>query len=562
MNSLSLYALATELDASLSGAAVAAVSGFPAAATISFTGAKLAHCHILYHLREPDIFFSAEPLAPERYARRELSAAEGRAVKGVRTLDLERVLLVDLAPPARFGASGSALLRIDLAPTVRPLALYDEGGERLFASVGPQRGKGSGAGRTLPPKPYSLLSLPAEIPGEIAALALGGPSGPEAPEHTRRWSASRSLADGLAGRVAGIDPVLARAIVREAGGNPERAWAVAAEIGARLAGRPWSWRVYRFPEATAPSIYPLELPIAERGEQAEGFADALASRARESLVPGYVEHLRRLASRRARAEAKRLERLRENLKGDLADAGRSSEYRHFGDLLVTHRHLLRTGLSEIVVKDFSGERTVTIPLDPARSPERNIRHYFTKAKKGEKGAFIMKTRASAVERDLEERRREIARIEELRSVEDLVPLAPADPAPRARSGGEEPPRRFRRIPIDERHTVYVGRSDEENDILTHEFAAPTDLWFHAQDVPGSHVILKGAHRSTPGAVIEKAAAIAAAFSKARNSKTVPVIYAEKRHVRRPRKSKPGTAVCQRGKTIFVKPGMPDSVGED
>ena len=74
---------------------------------------------------------------------------------------------------------------------------------------------------------------------------------------------------------------------------------------------------------------------------------------------------------------------------------------------------------------------------------------------------------------------------------------------------------------------------------------------------GSHVILKGAHRSTPKRIIELAAAIAAHFSSARHSKTVPVLYAEKRYVRKPRKSRPGTAVCQRGKTIFVAPGLPE-----
>ena len=214
------------------------------------------------------------------------------------------------------------------------------------------------------------------------------------------------------------------------------------------------------------------------------------------------------------------------------------------------------------MRDFSGERSVAIPLDPARSPERNIRLYFTKAKKGEKGALIIKNRALAVERAFEERRLEIARIEALSSAAELIPLVPPEWAARERGRGDAPRERFRRFPIDERHTVYVGRSDEENDILTHEFAAPTDLWFHAQGVPGSHVILKGAHRSTSGAVIEKAAAIAAAFSKAKNSKTVPVIYAEKRYVRRPRKSKPGTAACQRGKTIFVEPALPDDTSTD
>lgn len=562
VNSLSIYALGLELDSSLAGAVVSAVLRWPEAATIEIAGAQLARLHVLYHLREPELCLLSDPLGPARGASRSMEAAEGRIIRRVRPLDLERVLVVELGASAGLGGSGEAKLRIDLAPTSRPLALYDGGAERPAASLGPRRGRRpSGSEQSRAPKPYSLLSLPETVPAGIAARAGAGSESPEAPEHTRRWKGARALAAALVSSVAGVDPALAAAAVREAGADPERAWAVLAEIARRLASGPRAWHVYRLAESPSPSIYPLELPLAERGERMDGFADAFAVRARESAVPGYVEHLRRRASQRARRETKRLERLRENLAGDLADAARSSEYRHFGDLLATYRHLLRAGMSEITVKDFSGDRSVTVPLDPARSPDRNIRAYFTKARKGEKGAFIIKDRALAVDRDIESRRAEIARIETLRSAADLIPLVPPDSAPRGRGRGDDEPRRFRSFPIDERHTAYVGRSDGENDILTHEFAAATDLWFHAQDVPGSHVILKGAHRSTPHAVIEKAAAIAAAFSKARNSKTVPVIYAEKRHVRRPRKSKPGAAVCQRSKTIFVKPGIPDEADE-
>ena len=72
------------------------------------------------------------------------------------------------------------------------------------------------------------------------------------------------------------------------------------------------------------------------------------------------------------------------------------------------------------------------------------------------------------------------------------------------------------------------------------------------------MILKGANPSTPREILEKAAAIAAHFSKARYSKTVPVVYTEKRYVRKPRKAPPGTAVHERGKTLFVAPSLPEN----
>ncbi len=199
---------------------------------------------------------------------------------------------------------------------------------------------------------------------------------------------------------------------------------------------------------------------------------------------------------------------------------------------------------------------ITIPLDPAKQPDENIRLYFKRARKGERGLLLLRNRRRSVVREMNERKRAMEKTAGIDDPDELLAMLPAIPGPMARRGGEEP-KRFRSFGLDARHTILVGRNDIENDQLTHRTAAPGDLWFHAQGVPGSHVILKGASPSTPKRFIETAAAVAAFFSKARHSTTVPVICAERRYVRKPRKSKPGTAVCQRSRTIFVRPGLPD-----
>ena len=107
-------------------------------------------------------------------------------------------------------------------------------------------------------------------------------------------------------------------------------------------------------------------------------------------------------------------------------------------------------------------------------------------------------------------------------------------------------------------TVLVGRSNQENDYLTHRMAHPEDYWFHAHGVPGSHVVLRREGRKdNPSAkTIEEAAAIAAFFSKARHSSKAPVIYTLKKYVRKPRGAKAGLAMCQREKSIMVLPKDP------
>jgi predicted ribosome quality control (RQC) complex YloA/Tae2 family protein len=104
----------------------------------------------------------------------------------------------------------------------------------------------------------------------------------------------------------------------------------------------------------------------------------------------------------------------------------------------------------------------------------------------------------------------------------------------------------------------VGRSNRENDILTHRVARQRDLWFHARGVAGSHVIMqRGSHRDNPSReILSRAAAIAAYYSKARTSGLAPVVYTERRYVRKPRKAPPGLAVCIREKVLMVRPVLP------
>ncbi len=560
MNSMTVYALGDDLDKALSGATVRGVRRFPSGLTMFFDGAPAKYIHILYHRIEPELVFSNEQIAPAGRSVEEMNPAKGRRIVSVRSLGLERVLLVKLGTGGEWGEKEDLLLRIDLTPASKPLSLYQGSSARPFAAIGARRArKPSGPNEALPSKPFSILALPGEPPAAILSMSISEEILFSTPEHTLRWKNVKAAAAILVRSIGGIDPILASALSRHVEGDFARLWPLLVEIGRKLAARAWSWHLYEFPgEAGAWALYPIELPVEARGRSQGDFLEALNTRAHELVIPSYAAYLKRTAVARVGKELKRLERLKGNLARDLEDAERAAEYRHFGNLLATHRHLLKSGMKDIVVRDFSGQKDIAIPLDPARSPDRNIRLYFTKAKKGEKGTLIIRNRKREAEREIRRSRDALERISLMERPSELIPLVPLETTMEASRRAEKENARFRRFVIDERHTAYVGRSSAENDILTHRFASPSDLWFHAQGSAGSHVILKGAHASTPGTVIEKAASIAAYFSKARHSSTVPVIYAEKRHVRKPRKSKAGTALCSRGKTILVKPSLPEN----
>jgi predicted ribosome quality control (RQC) complex YloA/Tae2 family protein len=118
--------------------------------------------------------------------------------------------------------------------------------------------------------------------------------------------------------------------------------------------------------------------------------------------------------------------------------------------------------------------------------------------------------------------------------------------------------RFREFPLDDEHTLYVGKTAADNDELTLRFAKPNDYWFHARGVPGSHAVLRSPSKDKkpPKNIIEQAAAIAAYFSKARNAKMSPVAYTQKKYIRKPKGAAVGAVILEREEVLMVRPHVP------
>jgi predicted ribosome quality control (RQC) complex YloA/Tae2 family protein len=195
--------------------------------------------------------------------------------------------------------------------------------------------------------------------------------------------------------------------------------------------------------------------------------------------------------------------------------------------------------------------------------QQNAEAFFRRARKGERRGV----RAPARLGELEEKARELgaaldaipeATSDEVADLEASV-LRPEQKTPAEAKVPKERVR-FRTYHVSGGWEVLVGKSNHDNDLLTHKMARPDDLWFHARQVPGSHVVLrKSGTKSEPDRqAIEEAAAIAAFHSKAGKSSKVSVCYTEKRHVRKARGGRPGEAVVAREKVVLVRPRLPDS----
>ncbi len=157
----------------------------------------------------------------------------------------------------------------------------------------------------------------------------------------------------------------------------------------------------------------------------------------------------------------------------------------------------------------------------------------------------------AMERALERLPARIAALED-------EPEAPAD-ATRPRATRTRSPAAPTRLPYKSYRTsggieVLVGRGARANDELTYDIAKPDDVWLHARDVTGAHVVMRWSQEGAPPARdLHEAAALAAWYSRARGSVVVPVDWTRRRHVRRARGGPPGRALVERAQTVMARP---------
>ena len=317
---------------------------------------------------------------------------------------------------------------------------------------------------------------------------------------------------------------------------------------------------------------------------------------------------RRIAVRKAlERHARKLARKIDALSGDLLEAARGPEWRRFGEALLAYVRKVPARAKSVELEDPSDPtRTLEIELDPSVAAPANAARYFKRAAKAERAQREIPPRIAAVRREHDELLKKLTRALEAEHLEgddyaaddaqlalervlaslsastrealrapvplprrklgitadqdapSAGPKPPTTPAPRRAQPGlpaKLVPWRFR---SKEGWDVLIGRSSEANDHLTLHMARPEDYWFHAHGCPGSHVVLrrgKGANEPSKTTLLE-VASWTAFHSKARTAGKVPVIYTQKKYVRKPRGAKPGTVYVEREQMLMVRPTEP------
>ncbi len=251
----------------------------------------------------------------------------------------------------------------------------------------------------------------------------------------------------------------------------------------------------------------------------------------------------------ARREIRRLERLEANLTQDEAGLPDAESLRRKGEALLASPRGAPGGASEARVPDpYDAARELTIALDPRLSLAGNADKLFAKARRLDRARSHVAVRLAETRRALEESRARESRAESASDVADLeVRVAPEA------AGGASGTRHYL---TGAGLSMLVGRGARENHHLTFSVARPEDLWLHARDVPGAHVVVRDNEGRAGADDIREAAEVAAFFSDARQEARVDVHVTRRKHVRAA-KGGPGRVHVFHSDTIRVAPRDPE-----
>lgn len=242
--------------------------------------------------------------------------------------------------------------------------------------------------------------------------------------------------------------------------------------------------------------------------------------------------------------------------GELAETEDAGSYRTFGQAILASLSQIPQGAGSFSFPDWETGEAREIPLLPPKTPQEAAQEYFHRYKR----LTARKERLTADLATLEDRLlflgellSEVDLAESLHDLQDLARLM-ADEGLLDSSEGRIKGRteaRFRSFRTSAGRRVAVGRNARENEQLL-QSAQPGDLWLHVKNVPGSHVILF-AEGGLGDEDRYQAALLAAYFSKGRRSSSVPVDATQRRHVRKPKGSRPGFVIYDHHETLYVTP---------
>jgi predicted ribosome quality control (RQC) complex YloA/Tae2 family protein len=262
----------------------------------------------------------------------------------------------------------------------------------------------------------------------------------------------------------------------------------------------------------------------------------------------------------------KLRQKNQTFKAKLKESESANQYRQQADLIMANLQQWQPGLTEITLTDFTSERPVTIKLNPEKNAVQNAQLLYKQHQKLKRAVDSVKPLWEATQAEinyLEQIEVNLAQLDNYNDEDDLLTLTEIKaelieqkylPSPEQSSNNNPTNSEPYRYSTPSGFQLLIGRNNRQNEILTFRIAGDYDLWFHTQEIPGSHVLL----RLEPGSValeedLQFTADLTAYYSRARESEQVPVVYTQPKYVYKPKGAQPGIAIYKKETVIWGRP---------
>ncbi|HEN7646026.1 TPA: NFACT family protein [Streptococcus agalactiae] len=242
--------------------------------------------------------------------------------------------------------------------------------------------------------------------------------------------------------------------------------------------------------------------------------------------------------------------------GELLATENAEEFRQKGELLTTYLSMVPNNQDVVVLDNYYTNQTIEISLDRALTPNQNAQRYFKKYQKLKEAVKHLKGIISDTENTITylesvETSLNHASMEDINDIrEELVETGFIKRRAHDKQHKRKKPEQY--LASDGKTIIMVGRNNLQNDELTFKMARKGELWFHAKDIPGSHVLIRD-NLNPSDEVKTDAAELAAYYSKARLSNLVQVDMIEAKKLNKPSGTKPGFVTYTGQKTLRVTP---------
>lgn len=309
------------------------------------------------------------------------------------------------------------------------------------------------------------------------------------------------------------------------------------------------------PCLTETSFSPV--PFANQvGEPFTSLSDLLDTYYKDKAERDRVKQQASELIRRVENELKKNRHKLKKQEKELLATDNAEEFRQKGELLTTFLHQVPNDQGQVILDNYYTNQPITIALDKALTPNQNAQRYFKRYQKLKEAVkyltdLIEETKATILYLESVETVLNQAGLEEIAEIrEELIQTGFIRRRQREKIQKRKKPEQY--LASDGKTIIYVGRNNLQNEELTFKMARKEELWFHAKDIPGSHVVISG-NLDPSDEVKTDAAELAAYFSQGRLSNLVQVDMIEVKKLNKPTGGKPGFVTYTGQKTLRVTP---------